>query len=266
MAVPHFLDWGFRYLSTAGITDVNTIISDLQSELVTNGDWSEPSAGVYMMNPSTSGKFAQITTSRVSATRMQFKCSDYLGNTMYDGTVDINAAGSEVRYFTGEYYCYIDVQRTTPEAAFLIRSDPYPEPEDMDTFPYCCWAFRNSAGTATANNTLHYSFVMGATTGTYGAFQQCNYNTGSDNTVYFSGLSHSGAYMFLPMWMAHYRSGTATLGPCGRWPNTLMGPDLIAAGTELDIPVDTGVTQTFKAIGAHGTDGTWNTRLLLRKA
>lgn len=264
MAIPSWLNYDARYLLTLAITDVNTIISDLQSELVTNGTWSEPSAGVYKSEVDALGRYVQITTSRVSATRMQWKLTEYFGNTIYDGTIDIDAGGTNVEYFSGPGYCWIGSLRATTEAAYVFKLDPTPEP-DVDPWPFIGWAQRNSAGTANTV-TFNNSAINSTTNGTYTistSFNTQQYNL--NNTALGSGMSYSGAYTFWPVITFHNFSGVYSYA--GKAPNCLVSNEAFTAGVEADVPIDTGTTKTFRAVSsAKGLDAGYNLRLLIKKS
>ena len=134
MSVPSFLSGAFRYKSTLGVVDVATIISDLMSELVTNGTWTD--LGGTGVGPFKSpvdpvdGSFMKLTLTRVDATHLQYALVDqYNAAFAYTGYLNINidVAGNEVRYHTGPDFIAIELARATPDGWWCARLNVWPE-------------------------------------------------------------------------------------------------------------------------------------------
>jgi hypothetical protein len=267
MAVPGYLAGAFRYLATLAVTNVSTIISDLRTELIANG-WTEPSTGIFRSPADAFNRYVDLTLSSLSATWVQFKVVDHYGSTIYDGSFYIDAIGTEVRYYTGPDYCYVEALRATPESALLFKPNADPETDNgACPYPFYAWAWRTAAGGVTTNQQYPYYYVRpgsGAAAQLVGCLsQQIMFAT---NTVYGAGLSRSGAYTFMPSEVV-YRVVVGT-GADNRWigrmPQVLNCASTIAAGSQVTVPIDSGVSGTFQRF--RGRPDQYSTGLLIRVA
>lgn len=255
MAVPDFLNHGFRYLTTAGVVDVNTIIADLMSELVTNGTWTDlggTGVGPFKSPVEADGSYFKITLARTSATRLNWLVNDQWGllvNNQTSNNQDIDAGGSLVRYYTGPDYVIVETARATPEVMMAARLNQWPEDvSKMRPSFISSTGPRNNAGSLTANACLTiFALPLYATAyATANQIIKCG--------VYASAESHlvtlSGAYMFMPAEVVP--TGYHCL--IGRIPNVLIVDTNIVIGTELVVPIDVGLTGTFKVLGFTAAD------------
>jgi hypothetical protein len=247
MAVPLFLAGDYRYLATTGVTDVNTIISDLQTELPANG-WTETSAGVFQSPADDFGRYVVLTVSRISATAIQFKVVDHAAVTIYDGSFYIDAAGTEVRYYTGPDYCFVESLRATAECGMLFKPNPDPETDTgVIPYPFYVWAFRTAAGAATGSTNYNaFYFMHPASYQLYTSVMSETVMASNVNTA--EGLSKTGAYVFLPAEV--FNRGAYWIG---RIPQTLVCGASIAAGTQITMPIDTGINGVFQRLSARIT-------------
>ncbi len=157
MAVPAHWNSDFRYKETLAVTDVQTIIVDLYSELVTSGGWTS-SQGGQGQSPTTfkspdraDGLFFTVQCTRVSATRIGYVVKDHNGmqvNAQTSSTQDIDAGGTTVHYYTGHFHLCVNTERATPEWFACGLCDQTPEPMNVPRATY--WASngpRNNSGT-----------------------------------------------------------------------------------------------------------------------
>lgn len=245
MAVPLFLAGDYRYLATTGVTDVNTIIADLQTELPANG-WTETSAGVFQSPADDFNRYVVLTVSRLSATWIQFKVVDHAAVTIYDGSFYIDAAGTQVRYYTGPDYCFVESLRATAECGMLFKPNPDPETDTgVISYPFYAWAFRTAAGgTTTSVNYSNYFYMQAAGYSNYDAVFSGTVQASNVNT--HEGFSQTGAYVFLPAEV--FKQGAYWVG---RMPQTLVCGSSVVAGTQITIPIDTGVNGIFQRFTAR---------------
>ena len=255
MAVPDFLNHGFRYFTRAGVTDVNTIISDLMSELVTNGSFTDvggTGVGPFKSPVGADGSYFSITLARTSATRLNWLVYDQWGlliNNQTSNNQDIDAAGTMVRYYTGPDYVIVESARATNEVFMTARLNQWPEEvAKMRPSFIASTGPRNNAGTLTNNGCLQmFALALYATSyATANQVVKCG--------LYASNESHlvtiSGAYMFMPAEVV------ATGYHCllGRLPNVLLVDTNAVIATEFVVPIDVGVTGTFKVLGFASSD------------
>lgn len=248
MAVPDFLNTSYRYLESTGITDVATIITDLRSELVTNGSWTEPTAGTFLSDTDGLGFKIQIVTSRVSQTRCQLHYQDMNANSILDGRIDIDASNN-VRYYTGPYHCSVDSIRGTPEGGFggIICMSPQ---VITSSFRGYAKTPRNSAGT------LANAWTSTTAAQTTGGLATSNFHSYTDRPAgTISPVMFSGAYFVEPLVISS-----------GSWMGMLyqhvIVPSALAAGAEISIEVDTGTNYVFKVLSCSATN---NRKIAARK-
>lgn len=161
MGVPAFLNSSFRYFMRSTVTDVQTIINDLYSELVTNGGWTCTQGGVgqsptaFLSPTRADGVSFKIQLTRDSATRLSWVVTDQWGlqvNNQTNTKQDIDAGGTNIHYYTGEFHVGVNSSRATPEFFGCGVLDHDPEAIDEPRATY--WATtgpRQTSGTLVTN-------------------------------------------------------------------------------------------------------------------
>jgi hypothetical protein len=258
MSVPQFLASAYRYKIDAGVTDVQTIINSVYAELIANG-WTCTVGGsgltpTTMLSPVRSDRIRfSLTLTRTAATTLTLSVIDDLNCpvTAAAKTINIDAGGSDIRYCTGALFCYISSNYSVSKRLFICGVfDNYPIASLADPYP---GYFATDSLTswydvcAKSPETSDYE-----TTG-FASVQRLN-NWNSDQQL----VSMSGAYIFHPAEIQN----VATEIMLGRFPQIVVLDDGIAFGTELIVPIDTGITGTFVVVSNDGTAG----KLAFRKA
>lgn len=249
MAVPVFLNTAYRYLSTLAVTDVNTIISDLNAELLALPDpWIDTLAlgtGPWQSPTRADGAFIKITAARISATRISWIVNDHNGMLVDNATdtrQDIDAAGTEIRYFTGPFHVCVDSIRATPETWFCAILDRTPELLAAPRPLYVASQGPRSTGAVLGNQTWHAIWVLIYGGTAYGA--SINYvGIRAPVLINYDRMTVSGALMFVPF---EIQEGDFFHG---RIPQCLLLDSGQSFGTDLVVPLDTGVSGTFKVVG-----------------
>jgi hypothetical protein len=255
MAVPNFLSGNYRYLSTAGVTNVNTIITDLNAELITNGVWTggvtgTPGTTNYTLTATSAvrsdGAYAVLVAVWVSATRIKFTFTDrfsLLVNNQTDTRLDIDAGGTEVRYYTNAFGLCVDSNRATPECFIAGMLDRTPA---TFAIPHeSCYASagpRNNAGTLTTQ-TIRDVFLLAPGGTAYATGTSAGFVAHQPLTGTMDRYSMTGAYF-----CTTYEFCTSQYS-MGRVFQAIMVPSTLAFGTEIVVPIDTGTTGTFKVVG-----------------
>ena len=268
MAVPDFLagalNTDFRYFSRAGVTDVNTIISDLNTELIALG-WTDASGvgtGPFKTPTRADGAFIVLTLARTSAVRLSLVVTDPAGMVVTPAAgleVDIDAGGTEIRLYTGKFHVCIDSARVTPEAFYCAILDRSPEELALPRPIYVCsYGPRSNLGAITNQSWCsHYGIPVDGV-----AYAACN-GTSSwvvERGIVAAGLNRltvSGALMPVPFEFG--KDGWLM----GRMPQALIIDGGQVYGTEITVPLDTGVTGIFKVAG-FSADASG--KLMFRKA
>lgn len=240
MSVPQFLSVAYRYLKISSVTDVQTIINSLYTELIANGfTCTGGGSGLTpttMLSPLRADRLRfSILLTRTSATQLTIAVYDDMGVliTTTSLVVQIEATGNDVYLCTGAYFCYIFSKKTSPVHFFgcgVLDNDPYsslaePFPAYFATGQVNLW-----------ESNYIWSIFSSAYAKVTADVQRFN-NLNTDQAF----LSMSGAYMFCPAELMD--PGTSTI--YGRMPQIVLCEDSIATETELIVPIDTGVTGTF---------------------
>src|SRR5512147_433054 len=83
MGVPAFLNSSYRYFCRVGVSDVQQIIDDFQTEVLANGPpWTNPSAGLYKSPVDADGRWMDILLTKISASKLEMRLRDQLGQTI----------------------------------------------------------------------------------------------------------------------------------------------------------------------------------------
>jgi hypothetical protein len=247
MAVPVFWNTAFRYLEVLAVIDVNTIISNVSSELVAGG-WSDASGvgtGPWTSPARADGIRWKITLARVSATRLQVTVHDQNGMQVTDSAVshmDIEATGCSVQIFTGALHFCVNAARPTPECMWAGVLDQYPDSMLLPKPMYVSSnGARNSSGTWQSAGWDGARILRPSGTA---------YATMTAGIVRIPPVSArrytlAGTLLFSP---AEYGDQTNYMF-LGRLPMAITVPDALAWGAEITVPLDANTTGVFKVVG-----------------
>lgn len=247
MAVPDFLNTAYRYKVTAAVVDVNTIISDLSAELVANG-WTDASGigtGPWTSPVRSDGAWFMITATRISATRIAWVVNDQNGllvNNATDTRQDIDAGGTTIYYYTGPQHACVDSARATRETWWCAMLDRYPEALAIPRpIVIASGGPRNNAG-ATAAQGWDQNWLLEAGDTSY---TLSPYHSGHRNPYgsTYDQITMSGALLFGPYEIQFEGWFFGRICQC------LITDKGQAFGTELTVPIDTGVDGTFTVVG-----------------
>lgn len=244
MTVPAFLNSSHRYLSVPGVTDVDDIITNVRSELVTNGDpaWTEPSTALFKSPVDAQSRWFDVLLTKISATKLEIRVRDDTGTTIFTGRIWIDAGGTEIKIYSGEYHLSIDACRATYENFRCGILDLSPQAQDAWGNAVYASAYRDSGDstwgdrfyTASWNGISNYACVLMPL-------------TNDDSPI---GSDPAGNVI---SWPAFVRYSGALAQLRGRFYQGLLVPYTLANGVELTVPIDTGVTAAFRVSGAFAT-------------
>ncbi len=237
--------------SAITIADVETggvgIITKVRLELVTNGNWTEPSANLFQSPSDSAGRFFDILFTRIDQDTMEIRVRDYAATTLYTRRIDINVtpATTLVEFYWGNNYLHFYSRRTTAEAFYACLLDPSVVGGiDSDLanrlVSYC---HRSTAGTAVSMLTgTGYAFDNGSAA--TDARSRSMYYLSAGSSTAFPGIASRELYYPLAMTILQGASQTIS----GASPGQAFGPDAIATDTVKNIPVDTGTKLAFIAL------------------
>ena len=253
MAVPDFLSSAFRATQYVAVTDVNTIIAALNTELVTNGVWTDTGGtgvGPFKSVPNAlDGSYIIITVARISATRISYVIKDHLGlmvnemsNPYLSTTQDIDS-GITVGIYSGPNHVCVETYRATPETWYAVRLNVWPDtPGQVRTSFVSSFGPRDTNG-STLSKTIDAIWNRALADLVYGT----NVMTVPHSSYLTNNLklySPSGAYIFVPVEIVDSASSVFL----GRYPQMLMGPTNLIQGSTYTVPIDVGVTGTFRVL------------------
>ncbi len=250
MAVPTYLAASFSYLETALITDVADLITAIADELVNQNDpaWTDMGGGVYKSPVDGSGRWIDITLTRIAASNLNMKARDSGGNTICEGRMQIGS-GKVCRIFSGQFHFHVETVVPGASAEYIRAGILDLSPESQTAHTQWCYAhtYRTTAD-AIRGNVHHGQTFMWDNA----AYTEANRATGimilSGQATY---LSPSGGYMFFALCVLAKAPGDATnYWYAGRPYNYLIGdPSRLTPGAEFTIPIDVGTFGTFKVSG-----------------
>ncbi len=256
-----------RHLRTTGITDVNTILSDLDTELEAAG-WTDETGGVYKCAVSSSGRFCKVTLTRIDADTVELVVKDQNGFTVCTRRADIDAAGTAVQYYVGAHYFAVDIERATREQLQAGILDLSPVPDNGHSVYTYGTAHRTSGGTA-GSNTAGNLFMLdnGVSASENRVITEGACNDAGTTGVLTPMIHGSGAYRFAQAVVAA-QIGGANRRYAGRIFNSMRCDPSHAFDTEFTCVIgDAGETGVFRVIGLSTlTVGVAQFRRMYRKS
>lgn len=255
MAAPAYLAGGFRVLSVAGVSDVATIITNLVTELVSNGwtDTGGAGTGPVKSPVGDDGTYITVTLIRETITRLRYNVRDNFGrmvncmNTADPLLItrqDIDAGGTTVGIYSGPDYFFVDSERATRELFGACK---------LQTHPYVSGVHVRTSFAATNGPRDYNGGLSAQTIFEWGVWplETANYSS-VGNAACYRGYSENivrrhptGAYVHRPINIVHSD---------GSWfgivPQVIMIHDGLAFGATYTVVIDSdGNTGTFKVIG-----------------
>jgi len=246
---PDFLNdntYPYNYLQSVGVTDVNTIISDLRTQLTgVTLAWTEPSTALFKSPPDTAGKFIDILCTRIAATNIEFRVRDYRGATLITRRIQIDNPGS-VNYFCSVRGVTVESLRGTPEIFQAQLLDPTPDlVADVDNRAVANAYRANNDGVDGngSNSSQWFAFDAGAS----GPNQRAvNWGQDSSSTAvdFFSGNTD---FIFRDELISINQSGINAW--TGRPWHRLACSASLPFATDKTVPLGDGTTGVFRVIG-----------------
>ncbi len=253
--------------SITGIVDVETggvgIITELRLRLVTNGNWTEPSANLFKSPVTAAGRFFDMLFTRIDADTMEVRVRDHLAATLYTRRFNINVAPATttVEFYWGNNYLWIWSRMAAAELCFATLLDPEVVggvDAEVANRVYG-YAQRTTGDVATALTVgAGFCFDNGVAT-----------NAGRSRPNYYLSTANATAQVG-PGVRELYRPITifAETGSVRYWvgaiPGVIMAPSATVTDAVRNIPVDTGTKMAFICMFTVALS-TYGGRWLIRK-
>jgi len=270
MTRPRFVDdgvCGYSYRSDAAMTDWNTFLTNINTELVTNNGWTNPGTNLYKSRVDAGGRWIDLLFTRISATNLEIRMRDHLGRTVYTRRVQLAGAGTTIEYFTGWFYCVVQSLQATAELIQAYIMEPAPDTELMLYNVGILGTAYRSAADANDSQGAKVMDMFGLVDSSQAYGFQARMAPGSSTTAN-SGLNKimvSGSIVTEPI-IPDTGTGVAGTSKSQGQVFQAWGVDNGRAfASDLTIKVDTGVTATFRVLSLPvTTNGT--TRQAMRKS
>lgn len=250
MTVAAFLNSSHYYNTIAATYDVQDIIDELGTILKTTNSpvWTEPVAGTFKSPVDAFGRWFSVAVSRIDADTIQYVVKDQYDNTIRTSRMDLNAdPGNEVKIYSGQYHLWIDSMRATPENFRSGLLDLSPQAQDAwNTVVYSA-AYRTSDGTS-GGESKRLSIAGQADS------EVLVVTPNAQNYAFYT--DPLGNNIYWPLFVRNHSTSQLV----GRMYQVVLCPKSIAAGAEVTVPIDTGVTAKFRVAGATTSEAaqmTW---------
>jgi len=117
----------YSYNQHTGLTDVETggvgIITDLRTHLLALS-WTEPSTNLFRCPADHMGRWLDILATRISATTIEFRLRNHLGQTIFTRRILIDGGGTSVNFYCGKFYVIVESLRATAELVQAFIPEP----------------------------------------------------------------------------------------------------------------------------------------------
>jgi|GEM_PF-6793520 hypothetical protein len=251
MALPSFLASSYYYFSRDNVTDVQTIMDDFATEILTTNSpvWTNPSGTRYVSPVDGYGRFMDLEFTRTDQYKLTMTLKDQNGLTIMARRIIIpSTSGCSVRIYTGQFHFCIDVDDFTVNGQILIGGIVDMAPEANNSHSNYVWGF-GSRDTADTNTIGYMRWVFMSDSGTPALLDRvASYNVQVSQQP-CPQRDTSGYRIFLPYGLWALTPGDARRLYAGRAYQMLWAPsDVGANGAEISAPVDAGVTGTFRVL------------------
>jgi hypothetical protein len=258
MSVPNFLASSHFY-STMSATCAQNVIDELHTILETTNDppWTNPSGNTFTSPVDDDGRYFTANFSVKDTHHLVYHVVDQYGAAVEDRNLIVDAAGTEIRIYSGEYHLWIDSMRSTPENLRMGILDL--SPQGQTTWASAVFANghqRNSDDWA--GNKESGQLATTATLGGNGQGAAQVYMVATTDSR-GAGYDLAGNLVTWPVFVGKFNTYPVIF--IGRLYQALLCPNSLAYGVEVTIPIDTDTTAKFRVAGVAEN---WYQRLLIR--
>lgn len=253
MTIPNFLASPYRYLETTGVTAMSSVITQIRSELVTNGGWTEPTSKTFKSPVDPDGRFFTVTFLDEAANEMEVTVKNQFGiDVITRREFFLDVGGTTIRIWSSPYYIFIESDAASDYFAMAGMLDLSPEGQTSHQSYVYANASATSVGGADNNFDRWYKIYM-IDNGSAGMVERAISYAKSDGTT-STLTTGSGGELYKPVELIAAIGGSANRW-AGRMFQAILGDSSITAGQSRTIPIDDSTTGTFRAtnigIGSH---------------
>lgn len=258
MSIPIFLNSSFRYLQLLAVTDVATIITNFGNEVLALG-WTGSNPWT---SPADSGRQMIVTLTRTSqyvlAAQIQ---ANGVNLTAVNFTIPSPTPGqATIHIFTGQFHFHIMADAGQAGNLYVEGGILDLSPEAQNAHTHYAYTNGTSAGSPASNG--DYSYMIDNATST----NSIRANTGTASASSFGqNQTMNGSRIYKPRQFWCTPTGAGTMRYAGRCYQQLFVNGTLPSYVEVIVPIDVGVTATFKTTNIVAT-ASGNKQVAYRKA
>lgn len=256
MAIPTFLSNTYNgppQFIEISAADVNDILTQLVTTLVTNLGWTQPVGNTFKSPPQADGTFIQMALSRIDQFTLQMVLTDQAVRTICTRRIEIDNPGpTPVRIFAGFPYCVIESERTSGTWELLQAYILEPSPAFLAdiTNRVLGNGFRDSGSNPDGQGASVFQLAMWENGSASINTRVENKNTQIGGNQVNSNMSDAtGRNWYLPADFIAQQAASSVEGFVGRLPNVYIGNSTVGQGLDRTVPIDTGTSGVFQKLG-----------------
>lgn len=258
MAVPDFLNTAFAFVTVAAETDMANVITQLRTTLLALG-WTEPSANLFKSPVDSAGKYFDLLFTRIAQGNLEMRVRDQNAITICTRRAQIDIAGTNYDLFAGTHHFVISFKRATRENMWAGMLDQSPIAQAASSVYTFGSAHRTAADVVDSNCDVGDAFMLDNGIATFKSRnQRINAAPSASVTNLLWGDGTQGCW---PCTMLTQPGANSWWG--GRVYQVYMVDGAQAFDSDLILPIDDGVTATFRVVGFATID---QQRMAVRKA
>jgi hypothetical protein len=277
MTTPIFLSSSYRYFERGPVTDVQTIMDDFADEVINHNTpaWTNPSGTIYKSPVDGDGRFFQVNLSRVDAQKLTMELTDQNAVSIMIRRIIIPSTSAVmVRIYTGEFHFCIDVECPGADPEYFWGGILDLSPESQSTHTKYVWGFGSCNNTTEVYSNGYFQSVFMFDDAASASVRRINHFVCEISGRTRPRLDLMGYMLFYPLMFYVQPVGGGDYKYAGRAYQQVLVPDIYGqAGTEITIPIDVGITGTFRILGglvdpepATGVDPVGAYRVAIRVA
>lgn len=263
MAIPNFLASSFDYFNRLGVTDVTTIIADFSARVLAQTPaWTDLGGNRFRSPVDADGRYFELLFTAVSATLLRMQMFTNSGTQVCDRAINIDAGGTEVRIFSGQFHFVINSVRAIPENLWGGLLDLTPDSQLAHSNVWYGGGHRNSVGSADGSGDVPMECFMNDA-GSYTVSQRGSVVVRSDGGT-SPKITPTGDLIGDPIDLWANFSGVQR--NAGRVYQMYYVDGSIADGAELRLPIGDAASAVFKIVGFQFTTQFGGNKLAVRKS
>ena len=271
MSTPLFLSLDYCPMNDAdllaGVVDVQDIIDRMDTLLVTNLGYTNPSTGLYVSPVDVWGRFYDMLLTRIDDETLEIRFRDQTGATVRTGRTMIDNGGTDVEIFSTYYSVGIVVHNPADTVydeyshCHILEQSP-DDQSDNDNY-IMCGTYRNGSSAVDSNGGGYYHchWIGNDAAGFIVAWRNLTLSQTID--TYTALISAGGTYLFYDA-LASMNYSVIGRRRSGRLPHAYFAPRELSPGTTVEAPISDTEQTNFRIMKLHD-GGSWMPWLALRE-